>query len=316
MRRAWKPRTRFCLAPGLSLGAVVLAVTLAGDVRADADVAPVPLPDVGVEMFANASPGATAPSQAWCWQLLPDGTIYRSYLAGVQEPRFATTWVNNHEQGWLWNASLGGRVGLMRYGTQDARSPEGWQLDFEGVALPRLYREDGWSVMSTDYRVGVPLTYGRGRYQVKLGYYHLCSHLGDEFLLLNPGQRRLNYVRDSLVWGHSFYWSENVRLYAEVDYAAGIDGGAQPWHFQFGVDYSPATPSGLTGAPFLAVNSHLRQEVDYGGTFVLQTGWQWRGTGPGHLLRMGMEYSTGMSEQYEFYDRHEENLGLGVWYDF
>jgi hypothetical protein len=38
----------------------------------------------------------------WDWQVLPDGLIYRSYLAGVKEPRFASQWVHDVRQGWLW----------------------------------------------------------------------------------------------------------------------------------------------------------------------------------------------------------------------
>ena len=37
------------------------------------------------------------------------------------------------------------------------------------------------------------------------------------------------------------------------------------------------------------LNSHLREEVDFGGNVVVQAGWQWRGRGPGHLIRIGME---------------------------
>ena len=61
---------------------------------------------------------------------------------------------------------------------------------------------------------------------------------------------------------------------------------------------------------FFAVNAHLREENDYGGNFTVQTGWQWRGR-TGHLLRLGMQYFNGMSEQYEFYNKFEEQIGVG-----
>jgi hypothetical protein len=32
------------------------------------------------------------------------------------------------------------------------------------------------------------VTYGRGRWQFKTGYYHISAHLGDEFLLMNPSR--------------------------------------------------------------------------------------------------------------------------------
>jgi len=40
--------------------------------------------------------------------------------------------------------------------------------------------------MATDFRFGVPLTYGEGPWRTKFGFYHLSSHVGDEYLLKNP----------------------------------------------------------------------------------------------------------------------------------
>jgi hypothetical protein len=253
--------------------------------------------------------------EPWSWQVLPAGVIYRSYLAGVKEPRFASAWVHERDLGWIWDVALGGRVGLVRYGNRDALRPEGWQLDFAGVALPRLDLEHGRDVVSTDYRVGVPLTYGAGPLRLKFAYYHVCAHLADEYLLRFPEAQRLNYIRDGLLLGGSYYWREDLRLYAEAAWAFNTDDGAEPWELQFGIEYSPRDPTGLRGAPFFAAGGHLREEVDFGGNLVVQTGWQWRGA-TGHLFRAGMQYYVGKSDQLEFYDNYEEKLGMAIWYDF
>lgn len=252
-----------------------------------------------------------------CWevQFMPDGLIYRSYLAGVKEPRFASQWVYERNQGWIWDIALGGRVGILRYGTNDPRWPQGWQADVEGAAFPRLDLEEERDLMAADFRFGIPLTYGVGPFQTKLGYYHLSSHLGDELMLKHPGVPRINYSRDVLVWGNSFYWTKDLRLYAEAAYAFYRSGGAEPWEFQFGVDYSPSRPTHWRGAPFVAINGHLREELDFGGNVVVQTGWQWRGV-TGHLFRLGMHYYAGGSEQFEFFRQYEDKLGLGIWYDY
>ena len=81
-------------------------------------------------------------------------------------------------------------------------------------------------IVATDFRIGVPLTYGVGRYQTKLAYYHLSSHLGDEFMLRNPGTPRINYSREVIVWGHSWYGTDSLRLYGEVGWAFHVDGGS------------------------------------------------------------------------------------------
>jgi hypothetical protein len=268
-----------------------------------------------VEPPAAASPAATSVDEPWSWQFLPDGLIYRSYLAGVKEPRFAATWMHEKDMGWLWDVALGGRVGVLRWGTEGAGRTDGWELDLEGAAFPRLDLEHDMDVAAVDFRAGMPLTFGCGPWQAKFAYYHLSSHLGDEYMIRNPGAVRINYVRDSLVLGASWYPTDALRLYAEAAWAFRTDGGAQPWEFQFGIDLSPTTGKGGRGAPFVALNGLLRQDFDFGGHFVAQTGWQWRGNS-GHLLRTGVQYFAGKSDQYEFFNKYEEQIGLGVWYDF
>lgn len=265
--------------------------------------------------------GGTVPSHArshevWCHQVLPDGLIYRSYLAGIKEPRFAGQWVHDINHGWMWDIALGGRVGILRYGTTSVDRPEGWQIDIEGAGMPRLDLEQAdRDLMAADFRFGVPLTYGRGIYQTKFAYYHLSSHLGDEYMVRHSTLLRRNYSRDVIVWGHSVFLTEDIRLYGEAGWAFVYDGGSEPWEFQFGAEYSPAKLTGHRGAPFVAINGHLRQEFDFGGNLVVQTGWQWRGYS-GHLFRIGMHYFQGMSDQWEFYDQYEDKLGFGIWYDF
>ena len=41
----------------------------------------------------------------------------------------------------------------------------------------------------------------------------------------------------------------------------------------------------------------------------------WRGN-TGHLLRIGMQYFNGTSDQAQFYQTFEEQIGAGLWYDF
>lgn len=258
-----------------------------------------------------------ASGEQWRWHILPSGLIYRSYLAGIRESRMGSNWF--HENGDLpnlWDITLGGRASILRYGTGGGFQPEGFEVQIEGAALPRLETNDGRrDLVSTDYRFGIPLVYGIGAYQMKLAYYHLSSHLGDEYIE-RTGATRINYVRDAFVWGHSYYWTDNLRLYGELGWAFHYDGGAEPWELQFGADWSPGYPTTIWGAPFAAVNAHLRQEVDWGGNFVLQAGWAWRGGSGGQLFRVGLQYYNGKSAQYEFFNDSEQQIGAGIWYDF
>lgn len=248
---------------------------------------------------------------------MPRGIIYQSYMAGLKEPRIAAYWSHDENWGWLWDPVLGGRAGIFRYGNDDPNWPEGWQMDLEGAVFARLDPiGDSTPLLSTDYRIGLPLTYGIGRWQFKLGYYHISSHLGDEYMINNPGYERLNYVRDGINFGTGYFWTDALRLYGEIGYAMGVNDGAEPLELQFGFDWAQARNTGFRGGPFLAMNGHLREEVDFGGNFVVQFGWMWRQYARGSNFRIGGQLVTGKSDQYEFYRQTESRMGWGIWYDF
>lgn len=256
-------------------------------------------------------------SDAWCWQVLPNGLMYRSYWAGVREPRFGVQLIRERDAGSFWDPTVGARVALFRYGTTDGIRPQGWEFDVEGAALPRLTLDEIRDLETVDFRGGALLAYGIRDWQFKFGYYHLSSHLGDEFIISNPGSLadRINYVRDSLILGASYYPDPICRLYGEMGYALNADGGAEPWEFQFGTELSQAGPTGISGSPFLAVNAHLRQENNFSGDLTAQTGWLWRGVN-GQVMRIGLHYLNGKSSQYQNFDDFEEQIGAGLWYDF
>lgn len=259
-------------------------------------------------------------TEDWHWQALPHNLIYQSYMAGMKEPRLASFWNNDPNLGTIWDIALGGRAGLWRYGNDNPDWPEGWEMDIEGAVFPRLDPfGESTPLLSQDYRFGIPLTYGRGKWQFKLGYYHISSHLGDEYILTEDpdhGAGRINFVRDGIVFGAGYFWTPALRLYGEVGYAPGTTGGAEPIEFQFGFDWAQARNTGMRGGPFLATNANLREEVAYGGNFVVQFGWMWRKYVRGPNFRIGGQYYYGKDDQFEFFQRTTSRIGWGIWYDF
>jgi hypothetical protein len=255
------------------------------------------------------------PEGGWYWQPLPDGRIFPSYLAGRREPRMAAQWIHDGRLGWLLDGALGGRLGVVRFGDRDSLRPEGFQVDIEGAAFPRVALDDDPYLSSVDFRAGIPLGFRQGPLELKFAYYHYCSHLDAAYAERRPETRRIFYTRDALVWAIALRPVEDLRFYAEADWAFHETGASRPWEFQFGVDYSPVFVTWFRGAPFLAINAHIRQDVDFSGLFTLQTGWQWRGD-CGQLLRTGLIYSNGMSDQGQFFSRFEEQIGMGLWFDY
>jgi hypothetical protein len=267
--------------------------------------------------LAQAVGGQSAYSDDnWHWQLAPVSLLYKSYLAGEKEPRIASVWMSDTKRGLLWENALGARVGVVRFGNENVLRPQGWQFDLEGAALPRVVPQDPSSPLeATDYRVGLLSTWRYDDTAIKAGYYHLSSHIGDEYLINNPTFQRINYVRDSAIIGVTQYFLDDFSVYGEVAYAFNAEDGAEPIELQYGLQYSPLT-TGWPGAPFAAINGHTRQDYEWATSVTVQGGWQWRSGKTNHTLRVGMQYYKGPSMQWELGNVQENMLGGGIWYDF
>jgi len=266
----------------------------------------------------DSSSAASVSLPAYEWSVLPEGLIYKSYMAGVKESRLSAHLINIDGDSEIFDGNLGGRFGVIRWGRDSTFLAEGIQWDVEGSAHVRLDIPEDVDVRSVDFRAGTQLTWSYAAnpaLRARFGYYHLSSHLGDEFVLKNPGFRRLNYARDVIILGHSYYLSPKLRVYGEVGWAF-YHLIADPWEFQFGLEWAPTEKTGPWGEPFFAINGHLREEVNYGGNLTVQTGWAWVGDVPGRTLRLGLHYFNGESSQYSFFDDFEHQIGFGLWYDF
>lgn len=253
----------------------------------------------------------------WKWQALPSGLIYPSYLAGRKESRLGISMTEQKDYGMLWDIALGGRAPLIRYGTTNTVLPEGWQLDLEGAALLRLDVKRNRDLAGTDYRAGVPLTYGTKHWQYKFAYYHVSSHLGDNYILEEFRLPRVQYVRDELVFGIAWRPTAAIRCYGEFGWAFYTGATTKPLEAQFGFEYSPIYEGSDNwhGSPFAAINGHVFEELDFGGYLNFQVGWQWRGP-VNNLFRIGFEYYDGCDDQFQFHYDYVRKFGFGIWYDF
>jgi len=273
-----------------------------------------PLPPVEPMAPAVSYGSAGAVSSAWQWHIRPRGFVYDTYWASAAEPRLATHFVDEHHGGPYLDSHIGGRLGIVRFGPR--HGSEGFQIDVLGGAKLRQDWDDGLDMLATDYRYDILGTYGEGPHRFKFGFYHVSSHVGDEFLLKNPDFERLNFFRDTIVAGYAYYPTPKVRLYGELGWGFHRE-VSEPWEIQFGVDFGPDRATGMRGAPFAAINTHLRQELDFGGNLALQAGWAWRGEDTlDGLLRTGLYFYEGASPQFSFYADHERQIGWGLWYDF
>lgn len=250
-------------------------------------------------------------------RVLPSGLLYRSYIAAPHEPRFSSAVLFDHSTGTSrWDATLGSRVGLLRRDRPPRMDLDAWQIDIEGAAMVRLDPQEKMDLESADYRFGLLWTGKRDNLAVKFGYFHVSSHIGDEFLIKNPTFQRINYVKESLIMGASLQASPEWRIYGELAWAVIATGGAEPWQLQTGAEYARLASCPTRGAPFTAINVQMRQEVDFAPGISILSGWQWKSPETAKTFRLGLQFFNGPSNQYEFYQQNDSQLGFGAWYDF
>ena len=70
------------------------------------------------------------------------------------------------------------------------------------------------------------------------------------------------------------------------------------------------------GGPFSAINLDIREAVDFSPTMNIQTGWQWQGLESQRRIRFGLQYLNGYTTQFQFFNKREEQLGVGTWFDY
>ncbi len=259
--------------------------------------------------------------ESWSWQLFPNELMFPAFLAGVHETRLSSIWNWDRDQNRMWDSTLGGRVPFLRYGNKTPLQPRGWQLDIEGAVHLRLDPEHTTDMDANDFRFGFPISYGTDTQQIRFGYYHVSSHLGDERMMrlneMGVPHSRINYYREALIFGYAYKPCPDIRLYFEADFAVKAGECTKRWHFQFGTEYSPRIrPGDSHGSPFAAINVRLMEERHFDGNLTAQLGWQWRGN-RNQLFRFGAQYFAGISEQYEHINGpREHKVGIGFWYDF
>jgi len=287
-------------------------------------VSPVEAYGSSVPDFADQQPDFTSSmaSSGQCarcqtHEMMPSRLLYRSYIAAPHESRMSSTLLyDTSANDARWDSTLGGRIGLYRRNNPTNMNLDAWQIDVEGAVMVRLNPGEKMDLESSDYRFGLLWTGRRDNVSFKAGYFHISSHVGDEYQIKNPGFQRINLVRESLIVGTSIEMTPEVRTYIEAAYAVAYHGGAKPFQVQYGAEYvrQPCRPG--SKSPFVAANFQHRQEVDFQAGISLMTGYQWTGPESGRSMRVGLQYFNGPTNQYQFLGRYDNQIGTGIWIDF
>lgn len=251
------------------------------------------------------------PESVLRYEIFPEARLWDTPLANQREPRFSAKFSNANQESTI-DTAIGAVFGLGRWGPCD-NPRQGCQLDAFAAVFTRFNQRR--LLKTADYRVGVPFTFARGPWQMKLSYEHTSTHLGDEFIH-DTGSIQVAHVRDEAVLGLARRFRDTARVYGQFGYSFATSPlvGDDRDRFDWGVEWiCPRPLAYLECRPFVAFDMDLRSDQDYAGNVTLQIGGQW--TAEGRSGRLAIEYYTGKSPYGQLFLEDESWWSFSASYD-
>jgi hypothetical protein len=244
---------------------------------------------------------------------LPDRPLFRTLMADPREARFSVNWQRHRSEGNSFNAadvSFGETFGFAEGDWQGGR----YQIGLQGAVFALFNLDsDSFDLINADYVIGIPITWRQDSWSARARLYHQSSHLGDEFLLGNPGVNRINLsyeVIDALI---SREW-QRFRVYGGAGVIVHSEPDLDPWLTQLGVEYQLPDFWGdldLTlGADFKATDEqdwHINQSY--------RAGFQILSYNNRKVLLL-LQYYNGRSPNGQFFSNSLDYTGLGLYFGF
>lgn len=264
------------------------------------------------ESYSDADACSLGWSEPLLYSVLPQHLLWQPPLANQREPHMFGKFTNFDGESTIETA-IGAQFGLIRFAPA-SRPYEGIQIDgFAGV-FTRF--NSNRLLVTSDFRVGLPVTYSKGPWQAKLGYEHTSTHLGDEYIEAT-GRMQEPHVRDEIVFGLAYRFMGMFRVYGQAGYSFITSDviGEDRDRYDLGLEWMREGPTDWRGRPFAAVDLDLRSDQDFTGNLTVQVGWFWR-TLTRRSGRFLLEYYTGKSPYGQFFRDDENWFGVGGSYDW
>lgn len=276
----------------------------------------------GVQLVEPPPTAAETPAPVrlrpdWPTGPLPGGTLFRPLIADPRWPHFAAS-----AQRYLDDAQLT-NVGAVSFGEtftlfRGSAGAAWWEVGIQaGVFAVFDLDAESKDLVNADYLVGIPVSWRHGDWSAMFRFFHLSSHLGDEFLLRTQLER-VNLSYESVDLRAAYEFGDVVRVYAGGGYLFDQEPASlDPWSIQYGLEFLSPWPSRRTGwRPIAAADLQHREENGWSLDLSLRTGIQIDGVLASRSLQILLEYFKGRSPNGQFYREKLEYFGLGAHFHF
>ncbi len=259
----------------------------------------------------------------------PRGDIFRPLLADPKQPRLYISQRRVRFEG--AGLPAGGQVdtvsaGLIGIGKDYGiwrRSQQnrcnGIQINLLGAIFSQFNLDtDSDDLINSDFLIGPEITLRRGAMSARIRGYHQSSHLGDEFILNNPGVDRVNLsfeIFDGLLSFEGDWW----RLYIGGGYLAGAKPELDPGLAQWGIELRGLRWRGenIRFATVFGADFQSLELRDWDVTSSLVGGIEFSNPSGTHRARVLLAYLKGSVPFGQFFNTEKvKNYGLMLQFDF
>lgn len=253
------------------------------------------------------------------WIYFPTGDVFSPIIADPKQPQFfmsLRTYDATFGNVTVGAVGYGETFGLFRRSSR--RSGDGLQISIAGALFAQFNMDaESHDLVNADYTIGLPVTYRKGKTSGRARLYHQSSHLGDEFLLNNLSQTRVNYSYEAmeLLVARDI---QPVRVFVGGEYFVNVDPSS--FHrnmFHGGIDYRGPTRILNIGRLVGGVDWKSFEENDWSFSTSIVGGFEFGDPGAGrrHLRLLGEAY-FGHAPNGQFYEDYIEYWGAGVYLGF
>lgn len=262
---------------------------------------------------AGTMPGKEAPITIDV-RALPEEELFAPLLADPRQPRFSMSY--QHYTGNAREFSAASVAAGEYFGVASGFfGPAGSSQIGIQAAVFALFNLDAASsdLINADYWIGLPISYRRGPWSYLIRLYHQSSHLGDEFILGNPGINRVNLSYEGLEGLASYEW-EQWRVYGGGGYILHSEPDLSPKYLHSGVEF--VKTHALRELNFVvAADVRASEELDWRRSRSYQAGFEYRSAGT-RRVRLMLEHFRGNSPNGQFYREPLRYAGLGLYLGF
>lgn len=255
--------------------------------------------------------------------------LYQPMIADPREPTYSATFrLGDRIMGkYVIAVSLGDSFPIFRWrnvfcgGDMQIDIQAGIWSDFKMGAYDNPNHEIS-ELVTTDYLVGIPLSYAIDRWSFRFRIYHISSHLGDEFLVNHPGYDRKNPSMEAIDLFTSYQITDGIRVYFGPGWVIHSDDTyhLDPFYFEYGGEFRMFGHSDyyhrIYGTPFLAVFLRNWQACHFQFDGNVLVGYEWsKLQGVGRKVRVYLQFFKGYSEG-QFFKERTAYAGAGFSYGF